>query len=77
MVEKRWRAACRNSDERDSPDTVKYAALPHLPSDSMLAAAFVERKTRSADASSQKYLTYAISFCVCLFMFRYLFSFSV
>lgn len=54
MVEKRWRAACRISGESGSQDTVTYAASPHLPSDSMLAAAFVERKTRSVDISPLK-----------------------
>ncbi|KAK4795521.1 hypothetical protein SAY86_027847 [Trapa natans] len=46
VVEKRWRAACRNIDDGDSQDTVMYAASSHLPSDSRLAAAFAERKTR-------------------------------
>lgn len=38
MVEKRWRGACKES----STDTV----FPFLPSDSELAAAFVDRKRR-------------------------------
>ncbi|OWM78521.1 hypothetical protein CDL15_Pgr016245 [Punica granatum] len=43
VVEKRWRAACRNND---GPGTVKYAASPNFPSDLELSAAFVERKSR-------------------------------
>lgn len=49
MVEKRWRAACQSENESSDDDPVKYTVFSSVPSDSELAAAFSERKTRLAD----------------------------
>ena len=49
MVEKRWRAACQTESESTVDDAVKYSVYSSLPSDSELAAAFSERKRRSAN----------------------------
>ncbi|KAF5738658.1 AP-5 complex subunit mu isoform X2 [Tripterygium wilfordii] len=46
VVEKRWRTACNSEKERSSEDPVKYTFRPFLPTDSELAAAFVDRKRR-------------------------------
>lgn len=46
MVEKRWRAACQSENESSDDDPVKYTVFSSVPSDSELAAAFSERKTR-------------------------------
>lgn len=46
MVEKRWRAACQSENESSDDDPVKYTVFSSIPSDSELAAAFSERKTR-------------------------------
>ncbi|KAK8684602.1 hypothetical protein V6N13_040634 [Hibiscus sabdariffa] len=45
-VEKRWRAACQSENESSGNDSVKYTVFSSLPSDSELAAAFSDRKTR-------------------------------
>ncbi|CAL5417865.1 unnamed protein product [Camellia sinensis] len=45
VAEKRWRAACKTENEK-SADSLKYAVLPLLPTDSELAVAFVDRKKR-------------------------------
>ncbi|KAK8709764.1 hypothetical protein V6N13_060769 [Hibiscus sabdariffa] len=45
-VEKRWRAACQSENESSENDSVKYTVFSSLPSDSELAAAFSDRKTR-------------------------------
>lgn len=44
MVEKRWRGACKTEKESSGGND---AVFPLLPSDSELAAAFVDRKRRS------------------------------
>ncbi|CAL5413269.1 unnamed protein product [Camellia sinensis] len=49
VVEKRWRAACKTENEK-SADSLKYAVLPLLPTDSELAVAFVDRKKREGSA---------------------------
>ncbi|XP_052874918.1 AP-5 complex subunit mu isoform X2 [Gossypium arboreum] len=46
VVEKRWRAACQSENESSDDDPVKYTVFSSVPSDSELAAAFSERKTR-------------------------------
>ncbi|TYG55446.1 hypothetical protein ES288_D09G273600v1 [Gossypium darwinii] len=46
VVEKRWRAACQSENESSDDDPVKYTVFSSIPSDSELAAAFSERKTR-------------------------------
>lgn len=48
MVERQWRAACKTENESSNEDPVKYTALPVLPNDSEIAAAFMERKKRLA-----------------------------
>ncbi|XP_028089413.1 AP-5 complex subunit mu-like isoform X2 [Camellia sinensis] len=48
-AEKRWRAACKTENEK-SADSLKYAVLPLLPTDSELAVAFVDRKKREGSA---------------------------
>lgn len=45
MVEKRWRAACKR-DGSFMEDDLKYNVVPSLPTDSEIAAAFVDRKKR-------------------------------
>ncbi|KAL7178013.1 hypothetical protein ACSBR2_031217 [Camellia fascicularis] len=49
VVEKRWRAACKTENEKNA-DSLKYAVLPLLPTDSELAVAFVDRKKREGSA---------------------------
>ncbi|CAL5348843.1 unnamed protein product [Camellia sinensis] len=49
VAEKRWRAACKTENEK-SADSLKYAVLPLLPTDSELAVAFVDRKKREGSA---------------------------
>ncbi|OAY55887.1 AP-5 complex subunit mu [Manihot esculenta] len=44
VVERQWRAACKTENESSNEDPVKYTALPVLPNDSEIAAAFMERK---------------------------------
>ncbi len=46
VVEKRWREACKSEDENASEDSFSYTVYSVLPTDSELAAAFVERKQR-------------------------------
>lgn len=51
MVERRWRAACKAENYNLSNDNLSYSVYPLLPTDSELAAAFVERKKRSVEIS--------------------------
>lgn len=46
MVERQWRTACKAENENSSNDNLNYTVYPLLPTDSELAAAFVERKKR-------------------------------
>lgn len=46
MVEKRWRTACRSENEKVTENSLSYSVFSLFPSDSELAAAFVERKRR-------------------------------
>ncbi|XP_057956756.1 AP-5 complex subunit mu isoform X4 [Malania oleifera] len=46
VVEKRWRAACKNENDGFSEDDLSCTLLPYLPTDSEIAAAFAERKKR-------------------------------
>lgn len=46
MVEKRWRTACRSENEKITENSLSYSVFSLFPSDSELAAAFVERKQR-------------------------------
>ena len=46
MVERRWRIACKIENENSRADSLSYTVYPLLPTDSELAAAFVERKKR-------------------------------
>lgn len=48
VVEKRWRSACKSENGESSGDELNSSASVYtfLPSDSELAAAFVERKHR-------------------------------
>lgn len=50
MVEKQWRTACKAENENSSNDNLNYTVYPLLPTDSELAAAFVERKKREGSA---------------------------
>lgn len=47
MVEKQWRAACKSENETAGEDKAIFSLLP---TDSELAAAFVERKDREGSA---------------------------
>lgn len=46
MVEKRWRAACERDKSSIVEDDLKYNVVPSLPTDSEIAAAFIDRKQR-------------------------------
>ncbi|KAE8696801.1 AP-5 complex subunit mu [Hibiscus syriacus] len=46
VVEKRWLAACQSENDSSENDPVKCTVFSSLPSDSDLAAAFSDRKTR-------------------------------
>lgn len=46
VVERQWRTACKAENENSSNDNLNYTVYPLLPTDSELAAAFVERKKR-------------------------------
>lgn len=46
MVERQWRTACKAENENSSNDYLNYTVYPLLPTDSELAAGFVERKKR-------------------------------
>ncbi|KAF7145362.1 hypothetical protein RHSIM_Rhsim04G0212200 [Rhododendron simsii] len=50
VVERRWRAACKSENESCSDENVGNDLLPLLPTDSELASAFVDRKTREGSA---------------------------
>ncbi|KAG5554868.1 hypothetical protein RHGRI_012436 [Rhododendron griersonianum] len=50
VVERRWRAACKSENESCSDKNVGNDVLPLLPTDSELASAFVDRKTREGSA---------------------------
>ncbi|KAK9288033.1 hypothetical protein L1049_016478 [Liquidambar formosana] len=50
VVERRWRAACMSENEKTGEDNLSYTVFPVLPSDSELAAAFVDRKKREGSA---------------------------
>ncbi|KAI4317703.1 hypothetical protein L6164_025553 [Bauhinia variegata] len=50
VVEKRWQAACKIENENSNEDQVSYSVFSLLPSDSELAAAFMERKQREGSA---------------------------
>ncbi|KAI4345530.1 hypothetical protein L6164_012644 [Bauhinia variegata] len=50
VVEKRWQAACQSENENSNEDKLNYSVLSLMPSDSELAAAFVERKQREGSA---------------------------
>ncbi|XP_059632605.1 AP-5 complex subunit mu [Cornus florida] len=50
VVEGRWRAACKSGNKTTTDDNFKYTVLPILPTDSELAAAFVDRKKREGSA---------------------------
>lgn len=50
MVERRWRAACKSENESCSDKNVGNDVLPLLPTDSELASAFADRKTREGSA---------------------------
>ncbi|KAK4266440.1 hypothetical protein QN277_027362 [Acacia crassicarpa] len=53
VVEKRWRSACKSENDKSSGDELNSSASVYtlLPSDSELAAAFLERKQREGSAS--------------------------
>lgn len=46
MVEKRWRGVCKSENEISAEGGLNSSVFPLLPSDSELAAAFVDRKRR-------------------------------
>lgn len=52
VVEKRWRSACKSENDKSSGDELNSSASVYsmLPSDSELAAAFLERKDREGSA---------------------------
>ncbi|KAF3943377.1 hypothetical protein CMV_030063 [Castanea mollissima] len=50
VVEKRWRTACRSENEKVTENSLSYSVFSLFPSDSELAAAFVERKQREGSA---------------------------
>ncbi|KAI8561493.1 hypothetical protein RHMOL_Rhmol04G0344500 [Rhododendron molle] len=50
VVERRWRAACKSENESCLDENVGIDVLPLLPTDSELASAFVDRKTREGSA---------------------------
>ncbi|KAH0992387.1 hypothetical protein GBA52_003870 [Prunus armeniaca] len=47
VVEKRWRGTCKSENETSTEGDLNYRVFTSLPSDSELAAAFVDRKRRS------------------------------
>lgn len=49
MVEKRWRGVCKSENEISAEGGLNSSVFPFLPSDSELAAAFVDRKRRSVE----------------------------
>lgn len=49
MVEKRWRGTCKSENETSTEGDLNYRVFTSLPSDSELAAAFVDRKRRSVE----------------------------
>ncbi|XP_016541281.2 AP-5 complex subunit mu isoform X2 [Capsicum annuum] len=50
VVEKRWRAACERDKSSIVEDDLKYNVVPSLPTDSEIAAAFIDRKQREGSA---------------------------
>ncbi|XP_034221508.1 AP-5 complex subunit mu isoform X2 [Prunus dulcis] len=46
VVEKRWRGTCKSENETSTEGDLNYRVFTSLPSDSELAAAFVDRKRR-------------------------------
>lgn len=53
VVERRWRAACKSENENSGEENPKHAVPPLLPTDSELAAAFLERKKRSIEGKKR------------------------
>ncbi|KAL6971402.1 hypothetical protein U1Q18_031079 [Sarracenia purpurea var. burkii] len=52
VVERRWRVACKSENDSSKDDNLKSAVLPLLPTDSELAAAFIDRKKRGGTSLS-------------------------
>ena len=61
MVERRWRLACdKESQSAGATDSLKV--VPYLPTDSELAAAFIDRKKRSLFSFNFVILIFGIIF---------------